>query len=135
MAAGSEAKESLESGRRRLPAIVPKYEFVEVNLELALAHAVIGANEPLLQVADSSIGKWDGGLRTLSQLRAERLGAGYMFKAGLLETFEALEAVRIDGGTGRDVPGEDRDDRVGLEVGNHVHASSTGSFATLLNSD
>jgi len=41
---------------------VPKNEFVKVNLELSLAYTVVRANEPLLKVADSPIGKWDGGL-------------------------------------------------------------------------
>jgi hypothetical protein len=45
---------------------VPKDEFVEVYLELGLAHTVVRANEPLLEVANGSIGKWDGGLRTFS---------------------------------------------------------------------
>jgi hypothetical protein len=54
-----------------------------------------------------------------------------VFKAGLNETCETFEAVRIDGGTGCNVPGKYRDYRAGLKVGNHVHASSTGSFTTL----
>ena len=52
-----------------------------------------------LEVANGSIGKGDSGLRTFSQFRAERLDASDMFKAGLNETCETLEAVRIDGGT------------------------------------
>lgn len=75
---------------------MPKDEFVEVYLELGLAHTVVRANEALLEVADGSIGKWDGGLRTFSQLRAERLDASYVFKTGLNETCETFEAVRID---------------------------------------
>jgi hypothetical protein len=39
-AAGSETKKSLKCGSRRLAAIVPKDEFVEVCLELGLAHTV-----------------------------------------------------------------------------------------------
>jgi len=54
-----------------------------------------------------------------------------MFKAGLTETCETFEAVRIDGGTGCNVPGKYRNYRAGLEVGNHVHASSTGRVTTL----
>jgi len=109
---------------------VPKDEFVEVYLQLSLAHTVVGADEPLLEVANSSIGKWDGGLRTFSQLRAERLDAIDMLKAGLNETCETFQAVRMDGGTTGNVPGKQRDYRAGLEVGNHVHTSSTGSSAT-----
>jgi hypothetical protein len=45
---------------------VPKDEFVEVYLELGLTHTVVGADEPLLEVANGSIGKWNGGLRTFS---------------------------------------------------------------------
>jgi hypothetical protein len=65
-AAGSETKKGLKRGSRGLAAIVPKDEFVEVYLELGLTHTVVGADEPLLEVADGSIGKWNGGLRTFS---------------------------------------------------------------------
>ena len=44
---------------------MPKDELIEVDLELALADAVMGAKQPLLQVADRSIGKGDSGVRTL----------------------------------------------------------------------
>jgi hypothetical protein len=71
---------------------VPKDEFVEVYLELGLTHTVVGADEPLLEVANGSIGKWYGGLRTFSQLGAERLAASDMFKAGLNETGKTFEA-------------------------------------------
>ena len=98
---------------------------------MGLAYTVARANEPLLEVANSPIGKWDGGLRTFSQLRAERLDASDMSKAGLNETCETLEAVRIDRGTKCNVPGKYRDDRAGLEVGNHVHANSTGGSSVL----
>jgi hypothetical protein len=96
---------------------VPKDEFIEVYLKLGLAHTMIGANEPPLEVADGSIGKGDSGLRTFSQFRAERLDASDMFKAGLNETCETLEAVRIDGGTKCNVAGKYRDDRGGLKSG------------------
>ena len=54
-----------------------------------------------------------------------------MFKADPNETCETFEAVRIEGGTRCNVPGKYRDYRAGLEVGNHVHASSTGRVTTL----
>jgi len=130
LAAGSETKKGLKCSSRRLAAIVPKDEFIEVYLELGLAHTVVRANEPLLEVAYGSIGKGNGGLRTFSQFRAERLDASDMFKAGLNETRETFEAVRIDGGTRCNVPRKYRDDRAGLSVGNHVHARSTGGLTT-----
>lgn len=96
----------MESSGGSLATIVPKHELIEVNLKLALAHTVIGADELLLQVASRSISKRDRRFCAVPQFRAKRLYAGYMFKAGLLETVETLEAVRVDGRTGCDVPGE-----------------------------
>ena len=40
---GSQAEESLEGGHGLLPAVVPEDELVKVDLELAAAHAVVGA--------------------------------------------------------------------------------------------
>ena len=72
-----------------------------------------------------------GTLGTFSQLRTERLRTSDMFKAGLNETCETLEAVRVNGGTSCNVPSKNRDYGAGLEIGNHVHASSTGSLTPL----
>jgi hypothetical protein len=75
-AASSETEKRLESSRWRLATIVSKDEFIQVKLQLALADTVMGTNQPLLQVANRSIGKWDGGLCALSQFCALRLDAG-----------------------------------------------------------
>jgi len=58
----------LKCGRWCLAAIMPEDEFVEVNLELGLAHSVVGADQPLLKIANGPIGKGDGGLRAFTQL-------------------------------------------------------------------
>jgi hypothetical protein len=111
---------------------VPKNKLVEVNLELALAHSVMGADQPLLEVSNGSVGKGDNGLRTFAQLRPEGLGASDVFETGLHETSEAFEAVRVDGGTRCDVPFNKRYYRAGFEIGNHAHAGPTGCPTTLL---
>jgi hypothetical protein len=54
-----------------------------------------------------------------------------MFKASRNKTGETFETVRVDRGTRCNVPRKYRDDRAGLEAGNHVHASSTGRVTTL----
>ena len=54
-----------------------------------------------------------------------------MFKASRNKTGETFETVRLDGGTKRNVAGEYRDYRAGLEVRNDVHASSTGRVTPL----
>jgi hypothetical protein len=41
---------------------MPKDEFVEEYLELGLTHTVASVDEPLLEVANGSIGKWNCGL-------------------------------------------------------------------------
>src|SRR5205823_9731402 len=61
--------------------------------------------------------------------------ASDVFEAGLRETDEAFETVRIDGGARSEVLGEERNYRGGLEVRNHAHAGSTGSFPTLFDGD
>ena len=45
-------------GHRLLPAIVPKHELVEIDLELRPAHSVVGADQPLLEVADGAVSQW-----------------------------------------------------------------------------
>ena len=92
---------------------------------------MVGADQPLLQVANRPIGKRDSGLRALAQLQPERLVASDVFKAGLQQTRETFEAIGIDSRTRCHVLDEERPDRGGLEVGNHAHSDSTGSSAPL----
>src|SRR5450432_3514467 len=94
-----------------------KDEFIEVNLKLGLAHSVVGANQPLLEVANGPISKRDSGFRAFAQLCSERLIASDVFKAGLRDAGEAFEAVRIDRGSRCDVLGKERNYRGGLESG------------------
>ncbi len=47
---GSQAKQGLEGRHRLPPTIMAIDEFVEVNLELIAADAVVGSDQPLLQV-------------------------------------------------------------------------------------
>jgi len=49
------------------------------DMELSLAHTVLGAYQPPLEVAYGSIGKGDRGFRTFSQVRTERLDASDLF--------------------------------------------------------
>ena len=55
----SKAKKGLKCRGWRFAPVVPKDEFVEVDLELRLAHSVIGADKPLLEVSNSAIREWD----------------------------------------------------------------------------
>jgi len=64
--AGSETQECLKCGRGSLATIMPKDEFVEVDLELVLADSVVGADQPLLEVSNGPISEWDSGLRAFA---------------------------------------------------------------------
>ena len=54
----------------RLPPVVSKYEFVQINLELITAYAVVSSNQPLLEVANCPVREWHNGLRALSQVNS-----------------------------------------------------------------
>jgi len=82
---GSQTEERLECCHRGLAAIVSKHELVEINLELGAAHAVVGSGQPLLPVADRTVGQRDQRLGAFSQLRAVRLAAREVSIARLFE--------------------------------------------------
>jgi hypothetical protein len=115
--------------------IVPEDEFVEVDLELRLAHSVVGADQPFLEVSNGAIGKWDRRLRALTKFGSQRLSAGDMFEPNFRETLKALEAVRVDGRSGSDVLDEEGDDGLGLEVWDHFHSDASRGPATLFHRD
>ena len=48
----AESEQRLKRRHGRFPAVVPKGEFVEIDLQMRAADAVVRADEPLLQVAD-----------------------------------------------------------------------------------
>src|SRR6266702_428166 len=52
---------TLAGAKRRpwgLAAVVPKDEFVEIDLELGLTYSVIGADQPLLEISNSANSPW-----------------------------------------------------------------------------
>jgi hypothetical protein len=96
---------------------------------------VVGADQPLLEISNSSIGKWDSRLRAFAKLGSKRLSTGEMFEPGFRETLETLEAIRIDGRAGRDVLMEEGDDGLGLEIGDYFHSDAPRGPATLFHRD
>jgi Hydantoinase B/oxoprolinase len=63
---GPETEQSLKRRHRLLAPIVAKDEFIEVRLKLSRAHAVMGSDQPLLQVADCAIGQGYYGFGTFT---------------------------------------------------------------------
>jgi hypothetical protein len=66
----------LEGGHRLTPPVVAEDELIEVHLELRAANAVMGADQPLLEVADGS--QRDDRAIPLAQRAAERLLARHV---------------------------------------------------------
>jgi len=92
---GSEAQQGLESRHRLLAPIMTKNEFIKISLELMTAHAVMGSEQPLLQVADGAICQRHRGLRPFVQVRSRRLSAGHMTESRCVQSTEAPEAVGV----------------------------------------
>ena len=81
-----EAEQCLKGGHRLPPTIVPKDELVKIDLQLPFTDAVVGADQPLLHVADGAVGQRHDGGRASAQGTPERLPAtgGQIRLAGLL---------------------------------------------------
>jgi hypothetical protein len=78
----------MEGGHRLLPPIMSKNQLIEVDLELSAANAVIGTDQPLLEVADRAVGQRHRRLGTLAQIDSQRLRAqGCACKAAKLGGF------------------------------------------------
>ena len=99
----SQTEQRLEGGHRLLPPIVAKDELIEIDLELSAADAVIGADQPLLKVADCAVGQRHHRLGTLAQIDSQRLRARDVLVACFLQAREGLQTVGVDRGAGSDV--------------------------------
>ncbi len=130
-----EAEESLEGCHRLPAAIMPKDKLVQVDLELGPADPMVSADEPLLEVTDSAVGKWDHRLCTFAQFGSQRLSARDMLKTDFLQAIEALEAVGVDCGTGSNVPSDEAVDGYRPKVRDDSHADAARGPSTLLNRD
>ena len=97
LASGSETEQGLERGHRLPPAIMAKDEFVEINLELITAHAMIGSDQPLLQVANGAVCQRHYRLGPSAQLDSQGLTARYVLEPSFVQPGEALEAIGVYG--------------------------------------
>ena len=75
-ATAAQPEQRLKRRHRLPPAVVSKHKLVEVRLKLRLADAVIGTDQPLLQVPDRTIGQRNDRHRTASELGPGRLVPG-----------------------------------------------------------
>src|ERR1700758_1482247 len=72
IAGGSQTEQGLECRHGVLSAVMPKDEFVQINWELSAAHAVMGPDQPLLQVTNCVVSQGHDGLRAFTQINWQR---------------------------------------------------------------
>jgi len=135
MVESSKAKDSLESGHGLPPAVVSEDELIEIDLELTPAYAVVGANQPLLQVADSSVGQGYDRFGTLAQFGPQGLSAGDMLETDPFQAPETFQPIGVNGRSRRHVFHEEVVDSVGREVRDDGHAEAPRAPSPLLDSD
>ena len=131
----SEAKESLKSGHRLPATVVPEDELVQVDLELAAAYAVVGANEPLLQVTDGSVGQRHDRFGTFAQCGPQWLSAGDRLEPNLFQAPETFEPIGVDGRSRSHVLREEVVDGGRFEVRDDGHAEAPRGSSPLLDGD
>jgi hypothetical protein len=103
--AAAKAEQGLKGGSRFTTTVRAEDEFIEIDLELAAAHAVMGADQPALKASDHPIGKRNDRLGSLAQLERGRLRSWHMGIAARHEHCKAREAIGGDGGICGDVSG------------------------------
>ena len=132
MVESSKAKDSLESGHGLPPAVVSEDELIEIDLELTPAYAVVGANQPLLQVTDSSVGQGHDRFSIIAQLGPDGLNAADMLETDPFQALKAFQPIGVNGRSRRYVLHEEAVDGVGREVGDDPHAEAPRSLCPLL---
>ena len=70
-APGSETEQGLERGHGLPAPIVPKDKFIKINLKLIATHAVIGSDQPLLEIPDGAVRQRQHRLRAFAQIDSQ----------------------------------------------------------------
>ena len=95
LAPGPETEQGLERGHGLLAPIVAKDEFIKINLKLIATHAVIGSDQPLLEIPNGAVCQRQHRLRAFAQIDSQGMRASHMLKSSLLQPQKALETVRV----------------------------------------
>ena len=83
-ASGPEAEQCLERGHGQPPAIMAKDEFIEINWELRTAYAMMGPNQPLLQVSNRTVRQRHDRFCPLPQFDLHGLAARHVLETSFL---------------------------------------------------
>jgi hypothetical protein len=80
---------------------VAKDVFIEINLQLIATHAVIGSDQPLLEVANSTVCERDDGFGAFPEVDSQGLATRHVPKSSFLQSGKTFEAVSVYGRTWR----------------------------------
>lgn len=75
---------------------MPEDELIEIDLQLATAHTVVGADQPLLEVSDRTIGERGRGACAFAQVDLQRLLASNVPVTRFGEACEPRHLVSVD---------------------------------------
>src|SRR5262245_35409231 len=89
----SKTEQGLKSGHGLITPIVAKYKLIEVNLELRTANSMVGTDQPLLEIADSTVGQGHDRFGSLAQFGCLRLVARDVQIPGLVENRITLQRI------------------------------------------
>ena len=92
----SQTEQSLKSRHGLVTPIMAKNELIEVNLELRAADTVVGADQPLLEVADSTVGQGHYRFGSLAQFGCLRLRPRDVPIPDFVQTRETLQSIGVD---------------------------------------
>ena len=127
----AETEQGLKGGHGLSPAIVTKDELIQVDGKLGAADAVVGADQPLLKVADGPVcqrhDRWDAS----TQVTAQGLRPGDVAKPGRLKSGERLQAIGVDGRARGHVLFEKTGDGGRLEIRKNPHTDAPRPTAPL----
>jgi len=129
----AQAEKGLKSRHRLLSAIVAENKLIEVRLELTATNAMMGTNQPVLEVADDTIGEWHDRLGSLAQRRPQGLLQRDVPISSSRESGERPEAITVDRRASRDGGFDEGAHRCGSEVWQDDEADATRPIVTTLN--
>ena len=127
----SQAEQGLKCGHRGLPPVVTKDELVQVGLQVRTADAMVGSDEPLLQVSNRPVYARQDGRPSRSNL----LGARDVVVARRLQATELLESVGVDGRPVGYVLGGEVGQRGLAEIRDDGHSGPARAGSALLDGD
>ena len=125
-----QTEKGLKSGSGLAAPVVSENELVQVDLKLFTTDAVMGANQPLLEISDRSVNQRYCGFRSLAKLRPVGLGAGNVMVAFLAQLLKTLESIGVDRGTWRDILFGEVNECCRLEIWNNSHSKTPGSVCS-----